>query len=156
MNYSMSKLLTLYRLIFRIFPLKIRKRIHKVSPPFINNFHITLPNNEKIYFQNTDSFNAITDTTIHQKLFWEDFPGYEKETIKLFFILAQKATTIIDIGSYFGYFAMVAAKANPQAVIHSIEPVPAAVSLQNEYLKHNNIRNISIHQVALSNKPGTN
>ncbi len=73
------------------------------------------------------------DDPIANQVEWLGWDASESEAIRLFFQLALKADTILDIGAYVGYFALVAALANPKARIFCFEPVP---ELQQR-LRHN-------------------
>lgn len=64
------------------------------------------------------------DDPIANQVEWLGWDASEPEAIRLFFQLARKAETILDVGAYVGYFALVAALANPKARVFCFEPVP--------------------------------
>lgn len=67
---------------------------------------------------------AKCDDTIVSQAYWNGFEGYEFDSARLFFYLAQRTSTIVDIGANSGYFSLVASAANPRATIVAFEPVP--------------------------------
>ena len=60
------------------------------------------------------------------QVFWQGWAGHEPETTTLFFALAQKVNSIIDVGDYVGYYALLAAHANPAAKVLALEPLAAS------------------------------
>ena len=68
--------------------------------------------------------SALGDDPIANQVLWLGWDASEPEAIRLFFQLALKAHTILDIGAFVGYFSLVAALANPKARVYSFEPVP--------------------------------
>lgn len=68
--------------------------------------------------------SALGDDPIANQVMWLGWDASEPEAIRLFFRLAFKAQTILDIGAFVGYFSLVASLANPEARVYSFEPVP--------------------------------
>jgi FkbM family methyltransferase len=52
------------------------------------------------------------------------FEGYEPETTALFYRLSSQAECVYDVGAHTGYYALLAAAANPLARIYAFEPAP--------------------------------
>lgn len=110
------------------------------SPWFITHFprigtvEANLPNGQVLKLS-----SEFGDDPIANQVLWLGWDASEPEAIRLFFQLALKAQTILDVGAYVGYFALVAALANPKAYAYCFEPVP---ELQ-ERLK----RNIELNQL---------
>ena len=65
------------------------------------------------------------DDGISNPLWWRGWSSYEPETAALFFQLASRAQLTIDIGAYIGYYALLAAHANPGGRVFAFEPVPS-------------------------------
>lgn len=59
----------------------------------------------------------------------ENCGGYQPETLRLFYKLAEKARTIFDIGTNIGTFAVIAGVINKTARIFAFEPMPLIFEL---------------------------
>lgn len=106
----------------------------------------------------TDSgkIKMLTNQTSHisSLIFWN---GYKKfEYSKIFESLSKDVDSFLDIGSNIGYYALLAAKANPKIKIVAFEP-----ALGPKYYLKNNIElngfenNITAVDIALSDQTGT-
>lgn len=82
------------------------------------------------------------------------YGGWEKESLKIWANLSQKANTIIDIGANTGVFAHLAWVNNPKATIIAVEPIPLNYSILAKNISKNKA-SINSEQCALSNKSGT-
>ncbi|PCJ82523.1 MAG: hypothetical protein COA49_00200 [Bacteroidetes bacterium] len=118
---------------------------------------VQIPPSGKITI-NSDSgkFQMLTNQTSHisSLLFWN---GYKKfEYSEIFEELSKKVDSFLDIGSNIGYYALLAAKANPTIKILAFEP-----ALGPKFYLKNNIElngfgdNITAIDIALSNQIGT-
>ncbi len=80
---------------------------------------VTLPDGRTIDLHCSGSQDEIAGL-----LQWRGFDGYEPETTALFYRLCSHATCIYDVGAHTGYYALLAAAANPQARVYAFEPAP--------------------------------
>lgn len=64
------------------------------------------------------------DDWISNQVYWRGWSGYEPETVPLFFRLAVSARVTLDIGAYVGFYALLAAHANPEGRVYAFEPHP--------------------------------
>lgn len=85
-------------------------------------------------------------------MFWGEEPCAEDDSSLLFCILAKDSKVVFDIGSYIGYYAIIAAKANPRARVFSFEPLPAAAALQRHYLALNECANVELLELAIGDR----
>jgi FkbM family methyltransferase len=83
---------------------------------------------------------SLGDDWIANQVFWRGWDGYEPETAAPFFQLATTARTVLDVGAHVGYFAILAALANPEARVYAFEPAPVAAARLR--------RNVAINEVA--------
>lgn len=60
------------------------------------------------------------------RYWWHGWDAYEPETLGLWFRLAERASTVLDVGANVGIFALVAGLANPRASCYAFEPLPAS------------------------------
>ena len=65
--------------------------------------------------------------------------------------IPQGNVTIVDIGANNGLFMLYAKSQNPYAFIHCYEPVPACAKHVERTAYINNLSNVFVHQIAVSN-----
>ena len=102
----------------------------------------------------TITFDRLDSSTAFRAMFWGDEPCAEDDLNSLVCILAQDAKIVFDIGSYIGYYAIIAAKANPHARVFSFEPLPEAAALQRHYLALNECENVDLLEMAIGDRAG--
>ena len=71
-----------------------------------------------------------------------------------FGVSIQDGWTIVDIGAGLGDFTVFAARRAPHGYVYAYEPAPDSVELLKENLSLNNITNVQVHQLAVSDKAG--
>lgn len=94
------------------------------------------------------------DDDIASELFWRGWACHEPETTRVFYELAGSARVVLDIGAHVGYFALLAAHANPRASVYAFEPMPRV----RARLEHNialNRSTVSCQPFALGVTPGS-
>lgn len=64
------------------------------------------------------------DDWIANQVFWRGALGYEPETSRIFWELARTSRATLDVGAHVGYYALLAAHANPGAAVFAFEPLP--------------------------------
>lgn len=64
------------------------------------------------------------DDWVCNQLFWRGWRAHEVETAPVFFRLAQVSACVLDVGAYVGYFALLAARANPTSRVVAVEALP--------------------------------
>jgi FkbM family methyltransferase len=94
------------------------------------------------------------DDDIAGEVFWRGWASHEPETTRVFYELAASARVVLDIGAHVGYFALLAAHANPRASVFAFEPMPRV----RARLEHNialNRSSVSCEPFALGRTPGS-
>jgi len=134
----------LARIAYRLSPGPIARRLAVRRPPFINSFPVSLPGGNKLLVHGLDQAN------VNRELFWQDFDGSNPEFTRVLYALSEDAQTIVDLGSYLGYYSLVAAKANPQARVFSVEPFPASIDYQRQAARINGLDNVTFCDVAVA------
>jgi len=119
-----------------------------MKPFGVLKFEVTLPDNKKILLEGMAEALAV------RKLFWRGFDGVYPGFSEVFFQLSTSSNVIIDLGSYFGYYSLIAAKANPEARIFSVDPVESSMNLQTRIFTSNAVSNVTLCQVAISERSG--
>lgn len=95
-----------------------------------------LPNGKTLRLQSKG------DDWVSNQVFWRGWQGYEPETIPLFFRLAQKSKVIFDIGSYVGFFTLLAAHANSDGKVYAFEPLSAIYERLQQNIALNDLQNV--------------
>lgn len=78
--------------------------------------------------------------------------SFERDTLKAWASMCVAGCTVIDVGSYNGMFAIIAAKLGCRAI--AIEPMPVLCRRIGDNAALNGV-SISLHHAAASDKPGT-
>lgn len=94
------------------------------------------------------------DDEIASELFWAGWAGHEPETARPFYELARAARVTLDIGAHVGYFALLAAHANPQARVFAFEPLPRVRERLQRNVELNGV-SVSCQACALGSPAGT-
>ncbi|MGH9278698.1 MAG: FkbM family methyltransferase [Acidimicrobiales bacterium] len=78
------------------------------------------------------------DDWITSRVWWQGLAGYEPEMVTPFLRFAATARTVIDVGAFVGFYALLAARTNPAARVFAFEPNPdlAARIGRNVSLNH--------------------
>ena len=85
-------------------------------------------------------------------LYWEGYQNFEYTTI--FIKLIKKMSVFYDIGANIGYYSLLAEMENPEIKVVAFEPASGPLFYLKENVQLNNFKNISIEDVALSEKNG--
>ena len=82
------------------------------------------------------------DDWVSNQIFWRGWDGYEPETVPLFYRLATRARTTIDVGAYVGLYTLLAALANPDGHVYAFEPLPDAFERLRKNVALNRLTNV--------------
>jgi FkbM family methyltransferase len=94
------------------------------------------------------------DDWVSNQVFWRGWRSYEPDTASLFFGLAERATTVVDIGAYVGYYTLLAAHANPDATVMAFEPHPKVFQRLKNHVALNQVSGVRARQLAVGNESG--
>lgn len=94
------------------------------------------------------------DDEVASELFWRGWACHEPETARVFYELARSARVTLDIGAHVGYFALLAAHANPQGRVYAFEPLPRVRARLERNVALNGC-NVSCEPFALGSPRGT-
>ncbi len=126
--------------IYSIVPKTIIERI-----PVSGIVCVKTPNSKEVYFK------VDGNDTIANRLYWKGIDGFEVETILLYIKLLKFADTVLDIGANTGIYALIAAIDNPVRKVYAFEPVPRVLEHLKRNVKLNNVDNLQINSIAISN-----
>lgn len=92
---------------------------------------------------------------VENEIFWKGLTnGWEKESIKLWIKLCEKAGTIIDIGANTGVYSLIAKTVSPLSKVYAFEPVARVFDKLKENIELNHFDIIAI-DAAVSDSDGT-
>ena len=101
------------------------------------------------------SFRMATNETsfVTKQLFWKGAQNFEYTPI--FERLVRNCKSFIDIGANTGYYSLLAAKANPEIIVHAFEPASGPFHFLEQNILINDLKSrVSIHPIALSDQRG--
>lgn len=139
---------SLHRFVYQVSPAFVRTRLKNLIPFGVDRFPLILPDGQTLIFDHLECSKIL------RRFAWKRIYGYEPDTIRLFHALAKRALGVLDIGAYFGLYALIAAKTNPKAIVHVFEPVPQNLELLRHFLELNNCAHVFVHCIAIARKPG--
>ena len=141
-------LVTLHRALYRWAPALVRARLKDSLPFGVHTIPLYLPDGQAIVLDRLESSKIL------RRFAWKGIYGYEPDTIRLFHALAKRARGVLDIGAYFGLYALIAAKANAAASVHAFEPLPQNLELLKHFLDLNGCTRVAVHAFALARQTG--
>lgn len=81
--------------------------------------------------------------------------SFEYGKQRLMSSLLHPGDTMYDIGANVGYYTLLAShRVGPSGRVVAFEPLPANVRLVERHLRLNRVRNVSVHEVAVSDREG--
>jgi FkbM family methyltransferase len=144
----------LYRILYSPFinliARNLNKGLHKVIPTIFKlppSGIIRLSSKEVSVKIATNQSNFLT-----KEVFWEGFENFEYT--KIFISLSKKVNSFYDIGANIGYFSILAGKANSNIEIHAFEPSKGPLYFLRKNCDLNNLNNVTISSLALSDRIG--
>ena len=95
------------------------------------------------------------DDWVSNQVYWRGWSGYEPETMPLFFRLATRARVTLDVGSYIGFYSLIAAHANHNGRVCSFEPLPDVFERLQKNIALNKLSNVLTVPSAVGDIDGT-
>lgn len=95
------------------------------------------------------------DDDVASEIFWRGWDGHEPETTRHFYELARTAPVTLDIGAHVGYFALLAAQANPSGRVYAFEPLERVRERLERNISLNGAANVTCVPLAVGSPPGT-
>ena len=95
------------------------------------------------------------DDGISNAVFWKGWTGSEATTAPVFYRLARRARTVLDIGAYVGYYTVIAAAANPSSSVHAFEPLAPIRERLQKHVELNHLGNVRVVGKAVGAAPGS-
>jgi len=95
------------------------------------------------------------DDWVSNQVYWRGWAGYEPEMAPLWFHLASRARVVLDVGAHVGFYALLAAHANPECAIFAFEPHPTVYGRLIRNVSLNGVENVRCMQAACGARAGT-
>jgi FkbM family methyltransferase len=90
---------------------------------------------------------------VENDLFWRGTDGWERNSLRLWMLLCQSSSTMIDVGANTGVYALIGKTLAPQARVIAIEPVDRVYRKLLSNIELNQL-GIEAMQVALTDQDG--
>jgi FkbM family methyltransferase len=128
-------------------PSRARETVSAWPVPSFRQFTVPLPGGDSLRLSSPASHRML------RGLYWEGARSYEPSTVRAWWCLAQDAAEVADVGAFFGYYTLLAAKASQRAAVHAFEPLAEAAGLVRELAELNGCGpRIRVHEVALGSR----
>lgn len=148
----------IFKLVYKLTPFKKEmycglKYFWKPKEPVYKHLHFNGPFVVRI--DKTRKFTIYNNNSqIENEIFWEGLTGkWEKESMKLWITLCERAHSVVDIGANTGVYALVAKTVNPSAKVYAFEPHPLFFERLKKNVNKNNF-DINFYGQAVSNVDG--
>lgn len=145
-----------YKIIYSPTINKVLRNINKILVPVLPN-KIKIPPSGVLIIKNEDGKKLKIKTNqtnyLTQLLFWEGYRNFEYTDI--FIKLIKKVKVFYDIGSNIGYYLLLAKMENPEINVVAFEPANSPLFYLKENVSINNFKNITVEEIALSEKTGS-
>jgi FkbM family methyltransferase len=116
--------------------------------PRVGDTRARLPNGRTL------TLRAAGDDWVANRVYWYGWAGYEPECAARFFALAQRSRTTIDVGAHVGYYALLAAHANPAGRVIAFEPVRVTRARLTRNVALNDVGNVVVEPTAVASASG--
>lgn len=109
-----------------------------------------------VKYNNIDELILITDgrDSIATQIYWRGAYAFESDEIKVYMSFLENMHTLLDIGANTGIYSLIAAKHPTPQEIYAFEPMPTIAEGLRENVVANNLNNIHIHEIALTDSNG--
>jgi FkbM family methyltransferase len=94
------------------------------------------------------------DDWVSTQVYWRGWDAYEPDTVPIFYRLACTARRTLDVGAYVGYFALLAAHANPSGEVLAFEPHPTIHARLERNRRENGLLNLTCVNAAVGVRAG--
>jgi FkbM family methyltransferase len=103
-----------------------------------------------VYPQKRNFFMYVTP---RYKLHYQEL-AFEEFSADFLSRMMGQARLFIDVGAHYGFYALLAARQNRGLEVMALEPTPETCQLLKRNIALNRLKNVAVHQIALSDKDG--
>ena len=126
----------------------VRSEFAAMHLPRVGTTRSRLPNGSVL------TLRAAGDDWVSNRVFWFGWAGYEPEASAIFFDLARRSRCTIDVGAHVGFYALLAAHANPAGCVIAFEPVDFVFERLTRNVALNRVTNIEAEPLAVGERAG--
>ncbi len=138
---------------------RILRSSHLLKPfkKIYNNLKNNKYKNVNLWQRHIGKIDITFDTSDPYSKIWF-YPRYDKDRIhepvatKLFSDYIHEDSQVLDIGSHLGYFTCIAGKLASNGTVNAFEVDPKCSSLIKKNIEINNLKNVTINNLAVSDK----
>lgn len=145
----------IYRFIYNDSVNRVFRNINKLLSPVLPE-RIKLPPSGviKVKISPGNFVKMKTNQTnyLTQLVYWNGFENFEYS--RLFLKLIKNVSVFYDIGANIGYYSLLAAVENPHITVVGFEPASGPLYYFRENVRINNLTNVKVESLALSEKDG--
>ena len=129
----------------RRLPLALRRRLYRAGiPAAVDRFRLAdAPGLE---------FVAV-DSQVLEQLYWAGEQGWEPELLPWWRAFCRQATSVLELGTNVGYFAVQGARAAPDARYVAVEPHPLSAEICRTHLALNGLTSVEVVEAAAVAEP---
>lgn len=92
---------------------------------------------------------------VANRVYWHGWDGHEREASGLWFELAGRSAVVLDVGAFCGYYALLAALANPGSTVVAFEPLAVGAQRLRRNVELNSLSNVEVVEQAVGRTDGT-
>jgi FkbM family methyltransferase len=96
------------------------------------------------------TLHSAGDDWVSNRVFWFGWSGYEPEASAFFFDLARRSRCTVDVGAHVGFYALLAAHANPAGRVIAFEPLDLAFDRLTRNVALNRLDNLRTERLAVA------
>ncbi len=117
---------------------------------------IAINDDRVIFTTRKDQIKLLFDGTDMRGVPFEilNWGEYEKEERKIYDKIITDEMVIFDVGANMGWYSILFSKKSKNSIIHSFEPIEHTYNHCIENVKINNLKNVHVNNIGLSNKVG--
>ncbi len=145
----------IYRAIYRPAINKVLRNINRISYPILPN-KVKISPSGTLRIKNSEGkfMKLKTNQTSYlaQLIFWQGYENFEYTDI--FIRLIKKINVFYDIGANIGYYSILAGIKNSNIKVIGFEPASGPLFFYKENVRINGLKNITVEDIALSEKEG--
>jgi len=132
----------------------LRSRLSNIgiTPSCFGNRAVRVPFSDR---EGSLMIAGASDVHLSFQLFWTGMDYYEPFTRTVIETLAMSSEAFMDVGANIGFFSLVAGTANPRLRSFAFEPNPKMFALLSEHKRLNDLTNLTVESMAVSDSNGT-
>lgn len=91
---------------------------------------------------------VAVDSQVLEQLYWSGEQGWEPELLPWWRATCRRSTSVLELGTNIGYFAVQGARAAPGARYVAVEPHPVSAEICRTHLALNSVTSVEVREAA--------